>query len=436
MATRMIALLVSMLLLGAAPVLAQDPAPPGERIDRVVAVVGDSAVLQSDIELALVQLAAQSGRPLPEDPNALEQLRREALQQQIEELLLIQAADQDSVVVGDSEVETRVEQYVQQQRQAFGSEQAFTNALRGSGMTVEGYREMLSQQIRTNAVIERYLAQAQRMRTPPPVTEDEIREYFEARRGELDDRPTTIRFSQVVVAPQPSDSARAEARSLARDILVRLRDGAEFDRLARQYSDDPGSRDRGGDLGWFRPAQMVPAFADAVRALRPGQTSGIVESRLGLHIIRLDRIRAAERRARHILIQPEITDADRQRARALADSLIERARAGEPMDTLIERYGDPAEQGTIGPTPRDQLPQPYANALSDVQGGDVVGPVELTGGDGPTKWAVIRVSELTESGEYTLDDVRSQIRQTLERQKLIEELIGELRGRTHIDIRL
>lgn len=425
-----------MLWLGAAPALAQDPAPPGERIDRVVAVAGDSVVLESDIELALLQMSAQSGRPLPEDPDALEQLRRQAVQQEVEQLLLVQAARRDSIVVGDDEVQSRVDQYMQQQRRSFGGEQAFNQALRGSGMTLEGYRAMLSEQIRSNAVIEMYLSQVQRTRSPPPVTEDEIREYFESRKAELGERPATIAFSQVVVAPRPADSTRTAARARAEYLLAQLRGGAEFADVARRHSDDPGSSDRGGDLGWFRPAEMVPAFADAVRALRPGQLSGIVESRHGFHIIRLERVRAGERQARHILVRPAITDADRERARALADSLATRARAGEPMDSLIDRYGDPTEQSRVDPIPRDQLPPTYTNALMDAGPDDVVGPIELPGADGSAKWAIVKISELTEAGEYSLDDLRDQIRRTLERQLLIDEIIAELRERTYVDIRL
>lgn len=436
MAVRTLVLLALMTWAGSAPALAQDPAPPGEPLDRVVAVVGDSAILQSDIELALVQMAAQSGRELPEDPTVLERLRQQALQQEIEQLLLIQAADQDSVVVADAEIEARVDEYMGQQRRSFGSETAFHQAIRSSGTTVEGFRETIEQEIRANAIIQRYMARVQQRRSAPPVTEEEIRRFFDEQRDQLGERPATIAFSQVVVAPKPADSAHQAALDLARDLLSQLRDGADFGRLARQYSDDPGSSNQGGDLGWFRPERMVPAFADAVRSLRPGQTSGVVESTFGFHIIRLEKVRSAERQARHILIQPEITDADRQRAHALADSLVAAAQAGAPMDSLMEAHGDPTEQASVGPAQRDALPAPYGTALAGAGEGDVIGPVELSDGQGGSKWAVVRVTDVTEAGEYTLDDVRGRIRDNLQQQKLIDELLEELREKMYVDIRI
>src|SRR5690606_7857965 len=143
-------------------------------------------------------------------------------------------------------------------------------------------------------------------RRPPPVTEDEVRAYFEAQKEMLGRRPASLTFEQVVVAPRPSDSARTAARERALEILRELREGADFAALARRHSNDPGTREQGGDLGWFRRGDMVPQFDSAAFALRPGELSGVVESAFGFHIIRVDRVRGAERQARHILIRPAL----------------------------------------------------------------------------------------------------------------------------------
>lgn len=430
--------LLVMLLFGAAPLdaqaSAQNPAPAPAAVDGIVAVVGDSIVLRTDIQEELLRRSL-AGQEVPEDPVLLERLQREILDRRIEELLLLQAAARDSVQVTAEEINPLVDQEIERRRSEFPNATAFEAALRQNGLTLDEYRETLAGQLRRNAMIQRYVSLASSERQPPPVSEQEIREFFEARREQLGDRPATIAFEQVVVATTPTDSARAKARAEAEEVLGLLREGEEFDLLARRYSDDPGTRERGGDLGWFRRGDMAINFENAVFALRPGAVSPIVETSFGFHIIRLDKIRDNERSARHILIQPEISDADVARARAVAEDVAERVRAGGEIDDLADEYNDPAERTRVGPLPRDQLPAPYNTALAEVTPGTVVGPIRLSD-PVADKWAVVKVTQAAEAGTYTLDDVRTQIKQQLERQKLIDEVVAELRTRTYIDIRL
>ncbi len=431
------ALVIAILVgLHAVPAAAQAPAPPGELVDRVVAIVGDSMILSSELDIELERLALM-GRQLPTDPEQLAKLRREILEGKINELLLVIAAQRDSVQVPEDVVTSRVQDEIAERQRQIGGERNFQMALRAEGLTLAEYRDILAADIRRSMLIQSYLQRAQMDRRPPPVTEEELQAYFEVVKQGYGPRAASITFRQVVVAPRPSDAARDSALALASEILDRLRAGEDFAQLARRYSQDPGSRERGGDLGWFRRGQMVEQFDSAVFAMRPGQLSGIVETTFGFHIIRLDRVRGSERQARHILITAQITDADRARTREIAEEVARRIRDGESLDDLTARYHDRSERDRVGPFPRDRLPPPYDSELAQVEVGDVIGPFELAG-DGGSKWAVVKVMGLTEAGEYSLDDplVRSQVRQQLEQQKLLEELVGELRRQTYVDIRL
>ncbi|MFO7259948.1 MAG: peptidylprolyl isomerase [bacterium] len=433
-----IPLLLTALFASATATQAQNARQP-ELVDRVVAVVGDSVVLLSEVDEEIIMRLASLGQPPPEDPAQFDRMRRQVLDNRISTLLFVQAAQRDSVQVPDDEVQRYVDAEIAQRQRAMGGEAALMRALAQQRLTLAEYRDILARDIRREMMVQRYVAVLQRQRRPPPVTEDEVRAFFEANKANFGRRPETLTFEQVVVAPRASDSARAVARERALEILDELRRGGDFEALARRHSDDPGTKDQGGNLGWFRRGDMVPAFDSAAFSLPPGQLSGVVETNYGFHIIRVDRVRGSERQARHILIRPELTDADIARAPELAAQVAERARAGESMEELATRFGDPEEQRLVEEIPRDQLPAPYDRELAGARPGDVIGPFRLPGGAGtPEKWAVVKIVEVVPEGEYSLDDprVHARIREQLQQQKLLDEVLSELRRRTHVEVRL
>lgn len=427
-----------------APVAAQNPAPDqqpaSQTVDKIIAVVGDSVVTALSIDEDLVRMQAQGQLPKNPTPDQIEALRKQVLDTRISDLVLVQAALKDTTLkVTQEEIDSNTKQQMDQQQSNFPSVQAFHQALQAEGLTPSEYQDELSTTARRDLLIKRYMDKVQRDKKPPTPTEDEIRKYFQEQKAQLGERPATITFRQIVVAPQPSDSAKQEARLKADSILARIRAGEDFSALAKHYSEDPSNRDKGGDLGYFRRGQMVQAFEDAAYNLYPGQVSGVVESPFGFHIIKVEKIRGAERSARHILIKPTITPADTTRARQRADEVLAAIKDGKtPFDTLVARYNDPLEQANIkvGPYPIDKLPAPYNTQLAKAKAGDIVGPFPA-GGDTPGKWAVVKVDEVKAAGEYSLDDptLRENVRQTLQRQMLMDEIIGDLKRGTYIDIR-
>lgn len=408
-----------------------------ERVGFVVAVVGDSVILNYDIEEDVFRTVAQSQQPPPQGA-ALERLRRELLESRIDQLVILQAAARDtSIRVDQSTVDGAVQQEVQRRQRALGGPAQLEAALRQSGLTMVEFRAQLQQQIRRERLIQAYVSRQQQTRRPPPVTEAEMVRYLADNRERLGERPATVIFEQVVVPVTPSDSALSRARLKADSMYALATSGSEFEDLARRFSDDPGTRERGGDLGYFREGTMVREFSNAAFAMRPGQISPPIRTSFGYHIIKLERIRGAERQARHILIRPDVAESDVQRTSALADSLAMELRNGADIDALIARYGDRDEQARIGPIVRDQLPEPYLTALATATTGAIVGPLPI-GEATQQKWAVVQVVNVQQSGEYSLEDayVRAQIRRLLEQEKLLEEIVGELRRGTYIDVRV
>lgn len=430
--TAVAALLIAVPVAGQEP--PQDAAGGPDLVDRIVAVVGDSVVLESEVE-EQVERRRAFGEPVPTDPESLREMKRQELEGLIDQLVILQAAARDSVLITDEDVQDQVELTISQQQQRFGSRAALEQALDAEGLTLEEYRATVADNVRRTAIQQQYVALLERDRSPPPVNDEEIREFFEQRRAELGRRPATIEFEQVVVSPEPSDSAREAALQEAREVRQELVDGADFELLARQHSDDPASREQGGQLGWFRRGRMVPEFERMAYALRPNEISPVVETPFGFHIIRVDRIKGPERQARHILIKPDITPDDEARTLERAQEVAAVLRNGAPIDSLIDAAHNDAEQSHVGPALQDSLPEPYRTELRGTQEGQVVGPFPVPGAT--DSYAVVEVQDLTEAGEYTPDDpeLREQIRNYLQREKLLDEAQAEMRRRTYIEIR-
>ena len=431
-------------LLAAAPAAAQTPAAPPqtpgepELIGYIVAVVGDSIITNFDMQEALLAWQSESGQQPPSDPTQRTALARQLLDSRIDQLLLLQAAIRDTTVrVAEEQVLAQVEQRIDALRQQLGGQTQFETALAQSRLTEASYREMLIGQYRRETLINTFMQRQLGTRKPPAVSEEEIRAFFEENQAQIGELPASITFQQVVIPVSPSDSVLQRTRALADSLLLRARDGEDVAALARQYSADAGSAELGGDVGWFRPGTMVPPFEQAAYALlRPGDISPPVRSQYGWHVIKLERVRGPERQARHILIKPEITEADIARTRALADSIAGLIREGADVESLAQQFGEEAAPVRYGPVPRDSLQGAYAENLRDVQEDQVVGPflLENTGGPVPN-WVVGKVEDLAEARPATVDDYRLVIQQRIARQKLIEEILQELRRRTHIEIR-
>ena len=412
-----------------------------QTVDRVAAIVGDSIIPLSRVQEE-VNVYRQQGGEVPTDPVALRALMRELLNGLVDQQLIIQAAARDTtIVVSEQEVQSAVDRAYREVRNQFSSELEFRRQLETSNFgTPEEYRRWLTEQQRRELISNQFI---QRMReegdlTPLAPTEGELREFYEANRAQQQPRPATISFRQVVVRVEPSAAALDSTRRLADSLTAAIRDGADFGQLARRFSQDPGSRDQGGDLGWVRRGNFVPEFEVIAFRMRPGQISDPVLTVFGYHIIEVLRSQPAEVQARHILLRPALTSEDEERARTAAEEVAQSLLDGEPFDSLARLHHDYAgqEQTLIEDFPRTQLPQNYQDALTGAEVGNVIGPVPLDMGDGRPKYAVVRVEELRPEGEFSFEDLRDQMRNALSEQNAMRRLLDGLRNATYIEVRL
>jgi peptidyl-prolyl cis-trans isomerase SurA len=438
MADRILRLLLIGSLLGATQLGAQEVVAVPR--DRIVAIVGDTPIALSMLQQREQTWITQNGQ-LPTDPNELAGLRRELLRGLIDEELLVQAAGRDTTVkVTEEEVQQAVEQTVRNIRDQYPSLLDLERDLRRAGFrNLDDYRLYLAEQQRRQFLQDAFLEAMERkgeIEDLPP-TDAELREFYEARKEQFGRRPATVSFRQIVVYSRPDSVAIMEALAEADSIRDKLEQGADFAEMARLYSDDPTTKDVGGNLGWFRRGQgMEREFENVAFRLQPGVISYPVYTSFGFHLIEVLRAEPASVQARHILIAPTVTRENQAEARARADSALQMLEAGVPYDTVVARYHEPDEERFLTEVPRDRLPQEYQDALATAQVGDIVGPIESDRGNGRLTYTVLELRDVRAEGLVSFDDVRDQLRSSMARQNGIERFLRTLRDATYIDIRL
>ena len=406
-------------------------------VDRVLAVVGNRPVLASQVEEEIFSRESQ-GAKLPTDSDGMKAVRQQIVSSIIDEELLVQQAQRDTAIkVTDEEIASGVEEQVRKIRGNFTSEVDYRAELQKAGFqTPEEYRRWLSDQQRRaafqNRLMEKLRSDGQLKSVSP--TEKEMRQYFDEQRASLGNRPATLSFRQIVVSPKPSPEAKARTKAKADSIVLELRRGADFATAARRFSQDPGSKDQGGSLNWFRRGVMVPEFERVAFGLKPGVVSDPVESPFGYHIIQVERVQPAEVQARHILLVPDIDSVHVDRARTIAESVRKALEGGARFDSLQRIHHDPSAEREAENVPLTKLPENYAKVIGTADSGTVV-PVFTLPAGGREQFVVLQVTGRRPEGEVKYEDVRDRIRDQLGQQLAIRRYLDRLRKATYVEIR-
>jgi peptidyl-prolyl cis-trans isomerase SurA len=433
-----LATLIPAALTAQLPAVAGRSGPATLPIDRVVAIVGDQPILWTDVLTTINQRRA-AGLQLPPDSAAQAALARQILGELIDEEILVQKAKVMKLEASESDVATSADRQIKQIRSQFKSDEEYRTELRNAGLgTPEEYRKSLIEQYRRQNLQQKAFAELRKRAKPVNVSEEEVTAAFERSRGDLQKRPATVTFRQIIVAPHASAAAKARAKAKADSLLAEIRKGGDFELIAKRESMDPGTKALGGDLGWNRRGGgLVPEFEAMMFALRPGDTSPVVETAFGYHIIRVDRVQAGEVKARHILIAPTIDSTDVAAAKVEADTVAAQWRRGVSYDSLVAKHHDPTEEkGILQPFARDSLPASYSAALATAKAGDITDPFQLANPRGQPKWAVIQIVTATDAGEYNVSEIRGQIRSQLEEERSIRDLLDEMRKQTYVTVRM
>src|SRR2546423_2878255 len=309
-------------------------------LDRVVAVVGDVVITQSNLQEKLIA-KRQEGATVPTDSAGFHAFVLAAANELVDEELLLRKAKELKVEVPDADVSNTVDKQVKEIRARFSSDAEYRAELSKAGLgTPEEFKRYRLDAVKRNETISRTVRKLREdgKIVQANVTDAEVQDAYERNKATLPKREASISWRQIIIAPHASAASKERARAKAESILVELKTGGDFEKLTKRESMDPGSRENGGDLGWNRRGRMVAEFDRWMFALAPGQLSPVIETPFGYHIIRVDRVQPGEVKARHILIKPKIDSVDVAAARLRADSVLAIWKNGKaPFDTLVAR---------------------------------------------------------------------------------------------------
>jgi len=253
------------------------------------------------------------------------------------------------------------------------------------------------------------------------VTDEQVREYYESNRTTKFTQPREVRARSILirVPRDASEEQKAEARKRLEEIRAKIEAGEDFAALAKQYSEDPGSKEQGGDLGFFPRGRMVGPFEDAAFSLQPGEVSEIVESPFGLNLLRVEEIREEREKPLDEVHEEIVATLERDAATARAKEAAEadqKALESESIDQVAGKHGltverpAPLTRGEAFPSLGRSLP--LTTALWELQPGGHTPPVDVNG-----TWVIGRLVEIVPSRIPEFAEVRDRVDATYRLQK-------------------
>ena len=407
-------------------------------VDKIVAVVGEEIILKSDIENAFLQ---EQGRGLISSSS---DFKSELLEQQLIQKLLMAQAQVDSISVTEEEVENALSSQIDYFISNIGSQERLEKYF---GKSLQEIKDDMRSPMREKLITEQMQQKiVEKIRTTP----SEIRNYFKKiPKDSLPDMPDRFELQQIVLQPNISDAEKERVRERLREFRDKILKGEEsFNTLAVFYSEDKESATRGGELGYYSRNSLDPAFAEAAFNLKPGKISKIVESEFGFHIIQLIDRQGDKINVRHILLQPKVSEEEKEEALHRLDTIRQYITDGKMTFEEAAYYFSSDKKtrnnGGLFADPmtseariaRADIPAEMAREVNRLKTGEISEPF-ISWTRGREEYKIVKVKAFYPKHKANLDDDWQNFELQLTREKQMEKLekwIKEKQSTTYIHI--
>lgn len=409
-----------------------------EKLDGIAAVVGDSIILNSELDAYVMMRSTAGGAGAAPDSASLPKLRKQYLQELVDgKVLIVHAAKDTTIIVTNDEVEQALNSHIQQiLSQNHITTDVLENELKEKyGMGLSKFRAQLRTQFREQLVKQKV---QQQYVTAVQVSRNDVEEFFRQYKDSLPSIGESVLLYKLAMQLKPADSIRQIAFAKIMSIKHRLDNGEDFAALAKQYSEDP-SAENGGDLGFISKGTLNELrFEETVFSLNIGQVSDVFESRLGFHIAMVVAKKDQNVHVRQIFVAVSPPKAATDRVNALLDSIRTHAAALSDFTDAVKKFSTDnqtkAKGGKMGWVPVYSLPDPVRAAIDSLQPGQMSIPLR----DG-NEFSLYRIETKVQNRALTLaDDYDLLAEKTKEivAQKKLLDLVKKWRRDVYVDIRL
>jgi len=402
-------------------------------IDKVVAVIDNEIILQSELDFQAAVYASQRGM----DPKSPE-LRNQILNAMIDEKLVYAQAELDSIVVTDAEVAQRIEYQISVLKQQYGSEASIETMY---GMSLEKIKRELRDDVRKNLMVQRL---REKNFAPVEASRREVEEFYQTYKDSLGMIPEKLRIYHIFKNPKTTDKVKNQYRDFAKAVLDSIKQGASFEEMAKKYSEDPGSKAYGGDLGFVKKGVFYPQFEAAAFALNIGEISDVVETPVGYHIIELLERRGESIRTRHILFKFKTDEgADLEAIEFLTELRDSVVKEVNTFQYYAKRYSEDKEtapfSGDLGTFYINQLDKNLLDVVSKLKQGEISFPKRIDYGQGIYGYHIVFLQSRVPQHPASLEEDYTELKRLADeyiKQKQYETWVASLRDKIYWEVRL
>tara|TARA_B100001093_G_C26766331_1_gene988058 strand:- start:116 stop:1390 length:1275 start_codon:yes stop_codon:yes gene_type:complete len=368
-------------------------------VDGVAAVVEDKIILKSDLSQMVNMMAIQQNINPNEDINGFLKLKTVVLGSMVDQKILLKMAEKDTTIeFTENEINQALDQQINGIVLQAGGEKAAEKML---GQSLKSFRSEFWYDMKDKVISEKY---QQKLLSKVKISKNEVLSFFKVYKDSLPLFPTEAKLRHLLIKPTPSDSIKNETVALLNTIKTKINMGDSFEGFAKNFSMDPGSKNKGGNLGWVKRGSLLKEFEETTFTIKENMISDPIETDVGFHILEVFERKGDKAKVRHILISPEIQKKDEERAFNFATQLKDSCVTLKDFKIFTERYSKDYQTSGIGGDLGWIIPDNYpikefGLALGYIKKGECSPPINTSYG-----FHLLWLEQIKEGGKPKIED--------------------------------
>lgn len=311
-------------------------------LDRVASVVENKIVLMSDVVLAANAVAAQQKINPNTSPTIYKKLLEDSRESMVEQLLIIEMAEQDSVEILDKDVDKALNQQIENIISQTGGKEQAEAVL---GKKISEFKRSYRDDMRGKLLAEKYTSS---LTSSISVSRGDVVDFYNTYKDSIPSFPTLYKTHHILLEIKPSEKSQKTAYEKTLNIKKEITQGLSFEEAAKKYSSDPGSKDKGGNLGYVSRGVFVDEFEKVVFTVEKNKLTDPVKTQYGYHLIEVLERTGEKVLARHILIRNEITDFDKKETYEKANKIKNSIKSFDDFYKAAQEFSDDKTSNSNG----------------------------------------------------------------------------------------